>query len=135
MPVEIVFAYAAPMALVWAIYFGVRRKFELRSTAKLATAKEGLEPASLHPVIDPLRCIGCGSCMRACPEGKILGLINGKAELIVQDAAAYQKLRLVAEEARVLEGIRRGIEDMHAGRTMSLDEFKNHARTKHGIKA
>jgi len=83
MPVEIVFAYAAPMALVWAIYFGVRRKFELRSTAKLATAtKEGLEPASLHPVIDPLRCIGCGSCMRACPEGKILGLINGKAELV-----------------------------------------------------
>jgi prevent-host-death family protein len=61
--------------------------------------------------------------------------INGKAELVVQDAAAYQKLRQIAEEARVLEGIRRGIEDMHAGRTMSLDEFKNHARTKHGIKA
>jgi thioredoxin reductase (NADPH) len=83
MPVEILFAYAAPMVLVWAIYFGVRRKFELRSTAKLATAiEEGLEPASLHPVIDPLRCIGCGSCTRACPEGKILGLINGKAELV-----------------------------------------------------
>jgi PHD/YefM family antitoxin component YafN of YafNO toxin-antitoxin module len=61
--------------------------------------------------------------------------INGKAELIVQDAAAYQKLRLVAEEARVLEGIRRGIEDMNTGRTVSLDQFKEHARTKHGIKA
>jgi len=28
-----------------------------------------------------------------------------------------------------------GIEDMHAGRTVSLDQFKEHARTKHGIKA
>ena len=62
--------------------------------------------------------------------------INGKAELVVQDAAAYQKLRHVAEDARVLEGIRQGIEDMNAGRTVSrLDEFKEHARTKHGIKA
>ena len=61
--------------------------------------------------------------------------INGKAELVVQDAAAYQKLRQRAEEAKVLEGIRQGIEDMNAGRTISLDQFKEHARTKHGIKA
>ena len=59
--------------------------------------------------------------------------INGKAELVVQDAAAYQKLRQAVEEARVIEGIRQGIEDMHAGRTLDLDEFKKHARTKHGI--
>jgi prevent-host-death family protein len=61
--------------------------------------------------------------------------INGKAELVVQDAAAYQRLRQIAEEARVLEGIRQGIEDMNAGRTIGLDQFKEHARTKHGIKA
>jgi prevent-host-death family protein len=60
--------------------------------------------------------------------------INGKAELVVQDAAAYQKLRKVAEEARILEGIRQGIEDMKAGRTVSLDEFKERARKKHGIR-
>jgi prevent-host-death family protein len=61
--------------------------------------------------------------------------INGKAELVVQDAATYQRLRQIAEEARVLEGIRQGIEDMNAGRTITLDELKEHARTKHGIKA
>ena len=61
--------------------------------------------------------------------------INGKAELVVQDAASYQKLRETAEEARILEGIRQGIEDMNAGRMISLDEFKKHARRKHGIKA
>jgi prevent-host-death family protein len=59
--------------------------------------------------------------------------INGKAELVVQDAASYQKLLDLAEEARVVEGIRQGLEDMKAGRTISLDDFKEHARTKHGI--
>ena len=59
--------------------------------------------------------------------------INGKAELVVQDAASYQKLLDIAEEAKIMEGIRRGLEDMKAGRTMSLDDFKDHARSKHGI--
>jgi len=40
------------------------------------------EPASLHPVIAPAKCLGCGACVSACPEGKILGLIKGKAQLI-----------------------------------------------------
>lgn len=61
--------------------------------------------------------------------------INGKAELVVQDAASYQKLREQLEAARVFEGIREGIEDMKAGRTVSLDELREHARTKHGIQA
>jgi prevent-host-death family protein len=59
--------------------------------------------------------------------------INGKAELVVQDAVAYQKLRQIAEEAMVIERIREGIEDMKAGRTVSLDEFKKHARAKREI--
>lgn len=61
--------------------------------------------------------------------------INGNAELVVETAAAYQRLRQIAEEARVLEGVRQGIEDMNAGRTISLDQFQQHARTKRGIKA
>jgi hypothetical protein len=54
--------------------------------------------------------------------------INGKAELVVQDAGSYQKLLDLAEEARVMEGIRQGVENMKAGRTISLDDFKEHAR-------
>jgi PHD/YefM family antitoxin component YafN of YafNO toxin-antitoxin module len=60
--------------------------------------------------------------------------INGKAALVVQDSESYQKLLDIAEEARVSEGIRQGLEDVKAGRTVSLDDFKKHVRQKHGIK-
>ena len=76
--------YFAPMLMIWVLYFrhrGIRQQkvIALRDAAR----RDGLtEPASLHPVIDPLRCIGCGSCVSACPEHTVLGLINRKAELI-----------------------------------------------------
>ena len=38
------------------------------------------EPPSLHPVIDPVRCLGSGSCVKACPEDA-LGIVGGKAVL------------------------------------------------------
>ena len=41
-----------------------------------------LEPPSLHPLIDPSLCLGCGSCVPACPEGDVLGLIDGQAVLV-----------------------------------------------------
>jgi PHD/YefM family antitoxin component YafN of YafNO toxin-antitoxin module len=59
--------------------------------------------------------------------------INGKAELVVQAVGPFQKLLDLAEEARVVEGIRQGLEDMKAGRTISLGAFKEHVRKKHGI--
>jgi len=39
-------------------------------------------PASLHPWVDPARCLGCGTCVDACPEKNVLGLVHGKAALI-----------------------------------------------------
>lgn len=76
--------YAAPLVVVWMIYIGGRKRHEARSLlVRDAALEAGLtEPASLHPVIDPGLCLGCGDCTRACPEGKILGLIGGRAELI-----------------------------------------------------
>lgn len=84
MAIEVVIVYAAPMLAVWATYIVARKRVERRSIARRAVARESglMEPASLHPVIDPARCIGCASCVRACPEGDILGLIDGKAELV-----------------------------------------------------
>ncbi len=78
--------YLLPMALIWKVYFHLStRKTIKNSEIKNEAISSGMiEPASLHPVIDFARCVGCGTCVQACPESKdrVLGLINGKAELI-----------------------------------------------------
>jgi thioredoxin reductase/NAD-dependent dihydropyrimidine dehydrogenase PreA subunit len=76
--------YAGPLliALVWYLR---RRARNEQHAARAVSANAGAEPASLHPVIDPVKCIGCGSCVKACPEQPqhtVLGLIHGKAQLI-----------------------------------------------------
>lgn len=40
------------------------------------------EPASLHPEVNHSLCLGCASCVSACPEKNVLGVIAGKANLI-----------------------------------------------------
>jgi thioredoxin reductase (NADPH) len=51
---------------------------------KIALAKlEGIhEPVSLHPFVDPNKCIQTGACIAACPEKDILGIVNGKATTV-----------------------------------------------------
>lgn len=68
-------------ALAYALY---RRRLEARHRLELAAAvsRNLHQPASLHPVIDATKCIGSLSCLRACPEGDILGIVDGKAKLI-----------------------------------------------------
>ena len=48
--------------------------------------------------------------------------VNGKAEVVVQDAASYQKLLDIAERAAVIDGVRRGLEEMKAGLGRPMDE-------------
>lgn len=76
--------YVAFLVATLGIYLTLRSNAEKRSRMTLQEAKETglMEPASLHPVIDPAICIGCGTCVHACPEGEILGLLKGKAVLV-----------------------------------------------------
>lgn len=59
--------------------------------------------------------------------------VNGKAAVVVQDAAAYQKLIEEWDRLDALEGIRRGVEDMRAGRVRPLDEVMAELDAKYGI--
>ncbi len=79
--------YAAPLVglFVWAA--NRRGQLEDVSVSTFSEASEaGLtQPASLHPVVDTSRCIGCESCVHACPEfpaHQVLGIIESKAHLV-----------------------------------------------------
>jgi prevent-host-death family protein len=59
--------------------------------------------------------------------------VNGKAELVVQDAAAYQKLLDTLEKLETLIGIKKGLEDIATGNTQSLNNFIEEMQQKYGI--
>src|SRR5512139_3740168 len=75
--------YLLPLLAVMLWYL---RRHRHQEEAHVATLKEAVqagltEPASLHPVIDPKRCLGSKACVTACPE-KAIGIIGGKAQLV-----------------------------------------------------
>jgi len=59
--------------------------------------------------------------------------INGKAEVVVQDAASYQRLLNYIDDMEALEGIKRGLADVQAGRVTPIEKFEKDFRKRHGI--
>jgi len=79
--------YLIPVLLITFWYMRRHARLERRSIAALKAATEAgmLEPPTLHPEIDPTICIGCKSCVSACPEQDahaVLGMIGKKAWLV-----------------------------------------------------
>jgi PHD/YefM family antitoxin component YafN of YafNO toxin-antitoxin module len=48
--------------------------------------------------------------------------VNGKAELVVQDAKSYQKLLELVDRLEAIEAIREGLQDEAEGRVVTLEE-------------
>lgn len=59
--------------------------------------------------------------------------INGKAKLVVQDAAGYQKLLDFLDRLGAIAGIKRGLEDVKADRTRLAAKVFQDFRRKHGL--
>ena len=59
--------------------------------------------------------------------------INGKAELVVLAAGAFQELAAKVERAEAIEGIRRGLADADAGRVRPVREAVEAIRKKRRI--
>ena len=59
--------------------------------------------------------------------------VNGRAELVVQDAESYQLMLERLERAETLEAIQRGIEQSERGQAISLDKAEKQLRAKHGF--
>ena|SRR5438132_1174327 len=59
--------------------------------------------------------------------------VNGKAKLVVQDAASYQRLLTLIDRLEAIQGIERGLAEMKAGKGKSLDRVDKEIRKKHRI--
>ncbi len=77
------YLYIGAFILVVSLYVRRQRRKHAAHVAQLQHAVESglMEPPSLHPVVDPARCMGSGACAKACPE-KALGVVDGKMALI-----------------------------------------------------
>jgi thioredoxin reductase/ferredoxin len=85
----LLFGLVLALTLAWLV--ALYRRVELQRLEQrlneFATAREkGTRKARLaYPHVDLSRCLGCGACIRACPEEGVLGLIHGQA-LVVHGA-------------------------------------------------
>ena len=73
------------LTLIVVIPYYIRVKYRRKKDEQRKKEAESLgvdKPLNQYPQIDYFRCIGCGACVSACPEGGVLGLVHGKATII-----------------------------------------------------
>jgi prevent-host-death family protein len=59
--------------------------------------------------------------------------VNGKAEIVVQDAASYQAMLDLVERAEAIAGIKRGLESIERGEGIPAEEAFQRLRERHNI--
>jgi putative YpdA family bacillithiol system oxidoreductase len=109
---QIIWAITLLLFLVFFVPYFLRFRRQQRKGTK--QKEEALRlgsdrPVAQYPQIDSLRCIGCGSCVAACPEGGVLGVVNGKATILNGLKCVGHGL---CAEACPVEAIRIGLGDI-----------------------
>ena len=59
--------------------------------------------------------------------------VNGRAEVVVQDAVAYQRLLDTPDRLETLEAIHEGLAQKDSGEAIPLEAFQAWMREKYGI--
>jgi putative YpdA family bacillithiol system oxidoreductase len=84
---ESIIIWMAAVVLISLIFLPYLIKFRKSQKVGLSQKQEAKslgadKPVAQYPQIDYYKCIGCGACIDACPEGNVLGLVSGKATII-----------------------------------------------------
>lgn len=66
-------------------------------------------------------------------KGPVVLTVNGRAELVVQDAGAYQKMLERIERAETVAALRQGMEEFARGEGRLAREALEELRRKHDI--
>ena len=74
-------------------------------------------------------------CLRRIKKSKrpMVLTVNGKPAMVVYDAASYAKFARERDKYEAIEGIRRGLEDVEAGRVTEAEAFFTEFEAKYGI--
>lgn len=59
--------------------------------------------------------------------------MNGRAEVVVQDAESYQNMLDILERVKDIDAIREGLSDIELGNTLSLDAFDKEMKRRHPV--
>ena len=121
-------AVSAGVIVPYALRF--RRRVTHDRARKAEASQLGIDkPAAQFPFIDPAHCIGCGACVRACPEGDVLGIVGGTA-VVVNGLRCVGHAR--CEEACPVGAIEVGLGDLKSREDVPLLD-ERYATTVPGI--
>jgi prevent-host-death family protein len=70
--------------------------------------------------------------LKATGEPMVL-TVNGKAEIVVQDAASYQRMLELIDRAEAIIGIKKGLESVARGEGIPAEDAFERLRRKHNI--
>jgi prevent-host-death family protein len=59
--------------------------------------------------------------------------VDGRAEVVVQDIASYERLLDLLDRIEAIEGIRQGLEQMKRGEVRPIDEVFAEIRARNGV--
>jgi prevent-host-death family protein len=59
--------------------------------------------------------------------------VDGRAEVVVQDIASYERLLELLDRLEAIEGIRQGLEQMKRGEGRPIDEVFAEIRARNGV--
>lgn len=93
---SIAMVLALALAAAWHRRADLRRQADALAERRDAAQRPATAPPLQVPVIDLERCLGCGTCVKACPEDGVLQLVHGQAA-VVQASACVGHAHCVAE--------------------------------------
>ncbi len=80
--IAIVLALGTALLALSARRAELRRSLDGLEERKIAREKGSHAARLQYPVPDPAQCIGCGTCVAACPEEGVLKVVNGQAIVV-----------------------------------------------------